>query len=271
MVSGIGSNGKGNLIGELNKNEKEKENLLGKIATGKRINKASDDAAGLAVVSALEAAGVQLSQAVQNNEDATSALNIADGASSQISDGLVRMQELAMESANGTLSDEQRNTNAVEFNALRDELTRTTRTTDFNGQNLIGGDQLTAQVGTDSSSDSQINISGTDLASQLSGLSSLDISTQAGAQSALKPLQDTSDQITKSRGDLGAATSRLQTAKANSESAAVANEGAAANIRDADIAESTAQLTAANIRSQANVAMQAHQKLTANNVLDLLR
>ena len=271
MVASIGGNGKGNLLGNLNQSNQEKENLFNQISSGKRINKANDDAAGLAIVAALEANVAQLEQATRNNQDAVSAINVAEGAASQVTEITSRMQELAMQSANGTYSDEQRAVNAQEFNALRDEISRITSTTEFNGKKLLGGDDLVAQVGTDSGADSQISVQGVNLASKLSGLSSLDISSQAGAQASLQALQDVNSQIASSRGELGAVTSRLQAAEANAASSAINSEEAAARIRDVDVADSTAKLTAANIRSQVGVALQAHQNLTTSNVLDLLR
>lgn len=271
MVSSIGGKSGSNLLGNLNKANNDQKNSYNKLSSGSRITSAKDDAAGLAILKALEAENSALGQAVRNNRDTVSALQIAESAAGQLNDIGTRMKELAMQSSNGVLSDTQRTALSTEFNALREEAGRIVETTEFNDTKLLQGDSITAQIGADGSASSQITVDGVDGSNLVSSISSLDISTQAGAQAALEPMDDFSSSVTQSRGNLGAATSRLQTSEQNTESMRVANEAAASQIRDVDVAQEVANLTSANIRADVGTALAAHQNNSASRILDLLK
>lgn len=257
-------------VRNLNKSLSSLSESFKKLSSGKRINSAKDDAAGQAIVAALEASVTSLSQASRNSADSQSALSIADGALSQISDISSRLKELATESANGTLSDEQRGALQTEYSQLTQEISRIAGSTEFNGQNLLDGGSFTSQVGTDSGPDSQISVEGTDVAAISTDVSLQNISTQAGAQAALASVDSLISNLASARGDIGAVVSRLDTASNNIATRKENEAAAAARIRDLDVAEETANLTAAKIKTDIGSAISAQANLNKKTVLDLL-
>jgi flagellin len=255
----------------LNNSMLQLNNALERLSSGKRINKAKDDAAGLAIAAQL-AANVSISlQGNRNAADAQSALQIADGSMSQLNNISTRMQELAAQSANGVLSDEQRQTLQTEYSQLSQEVQRITATTEFNGQKLLQDEGFTVQVGGDASADSQINVSGLDVNSLTSQMVSQDISTQAGAQAAMTEINTAIQNLSSARGSIGAITARLDAASSNNSTKAENEMTARSRIEDADIATEVANSTAARIRTQTAPALMAQSgRLNADIVLKLL-
>jgi flagellin len=243
-----------------------------RLSSGKSINKASDDPAGLAVLSQLDASVVSLGQASKNISDSSSALSVADGASSQIQNMTGRLQELATQAANGTISDSQRGALQQEFSALTQEIQRVGKTTEFNGIKPLDGGSFTTQVGTDSSSSSQIQSSGINVGDLVSNVASQDISTQAGAQAALSAVTDFSDSLSQARGeDIGSVQSRLESAQSTVETQAAGTQEAASRIGDANVAEEAANLAKNGILAQVSTALQTQAaNLDRNRVKALL-
>ena len=255
---------------QLNSILQNQKKTFDKLASGKRINSAADDPAGLAIAEALKTAVNTLGQASRNIGDVNSAAQIKESALNEIGNISSRLNELATQSANGTLSDTQRSALQQEFSALTQEVQRISQTTQFNGKNLLDGSSISAQVGTDSSADSQIVLQGTDVSTAILNVASQNISTSEGAKNALSSISNFSNEITSARGDIGAGVRRLEVA---SNSIAVERENSAAaesRIRDADIAQSVADKVRNDILSQSNTALQAQSKISAQNVLKLL-
>lgn len=240
------------------------------LASGKRINSASDDPAGLAIAKGLEAAVATLGQAQRNIADSTSSVEIADAALGSVSDITSRLSELAAQASNGTLSDQQRGALNIEYQQLSQEIQRIGATTEFNGTNLLTGDAFTSQVGIDSTANSQISIAGTNLASLAQSVTSQDITTQAGAQTALDQANAFIGTLAQARGQFGAVESRLERAYDNAGSAREKIAGAQSRIEDADIAQSAADKVANDIRQQTTTAIFAQANQTAKTVLQLL-
>lgn len=270
MASGYGS-GSSSISRQLNNAQNDLKKSFEKLSSGKRINKASDDAAGLAIAAQLQSDAVVLKQANRNIGDAQSAIDITDGALSQVGDITGRLQELATQSANGTLSDEQRTSLNNEFQQLTQEIQRIGATTEFNGKNLLGGEGITVQAGTDSSGNSQIATAAANVQQLSSTLSSLDVSTVQAATAALDAVKGFADSISSSRGELGSTSSRLQVADNNNEERRINSLQAESRIRDADIAQESANNIAASIKSQASVAISAQANLSTQKVLELLK
>lgn len=249
--SAITSNTTRNLNNALNDKSKSME----KLASGLRINKASDDAAGLAIATQLAASIDSLGQASRNVSDFSSAVQIADSAIGQIQEYTSKLAELATQAANGTVTD--RSAITATYEQYTQEIQRIIDTTEFNGNKLLQGTDLSAQIGTGSGSDSQLTVSIGDLSSLASTLSSQDLSTASGAQSALDAIGTISQSFSSRRGDLGAFQSRLDSVS-NSVSSQRLNETAAhSRIVDEDIADSVARSTSASIRAQASLAVLA--------------
>ncbi len=245
-----------------------------RLSSGLRIIRARDDASGLAIADTLRADQRIASVAIRNANDGISLISIADGALGEIGNVLQRMGELAEQSANGTLSSNQRSALQQEFVALGSEITRISETTSFNGLQLLSGAQaVSLQVGFDSTGNSQITFTGTNGTLESLGLAgaglknlSFSLNAAAGGQqaalSALDAVKLAIGSLTASRGTLGAAESRLNVAINNLQVARENFASAESQIRDVDVAEEAARLTRLNILQQAGAAVlaQANQQ-----------
>lgn len=236
--------------------------LLNKASSGKRINKASDDAAGLAIASKLASDEKLYSQANRNIADSQSALQIADGANEQLNSISTRMSELAAQASNGTLSDSQRQSLDQEFQALRQEAQRIQETTTFNGQNVLSN-SFTSQAGIDSSGNSQIQVSGS-----TASVPSDSIATQASAQAAIESVSSFRDSVTQARGNAGAVDARLSVAAANNSNAAENVAAARSRIEDADIGEVAAGI--ANESTKQKIATKVFKQASKEDEKNLL-
>jgi flagellin len=255
-----------------------------RLSSGLRINDAKDDAAGLAIAESLKADSRIASVAVRNANDGISVIAITDGAIGQITDILSRLAELAEQSANGVYSNVQRSALQLEFTALTSEISRIAETTEFNGLKLLsGGGTVAFQVGFDGSSLSQVTYSGIQATLQSMGLSdagssvhkfsiidgTLDAS-QSAARFAIDALRAAITSVTRNRGTLGAAESRLDISIKNLQVARENFMAAESAIRDADVAEEAAELARLNILQQAGVAIMAQANQQPSLALSLL-
>ncbi|MCA9493243.1 MAG: flagellin FliC [Myxococcales bacterium] len=240
-----------------------------RISSGLRINKASDDAAGLGMAENLDAEARGLRQAMRNANDGVSVIEVAEGAHGEVSNLVKRMRELAVQSSSETLADTERTYIQSEFTELSAEVERIAQVTEFNGQKIADGGaasgltQLNVQVGVNDSANDRIAIKITDLRATALGVDtgSIDLSTAAGAQTALTSLDTALDTLNTSRSDLGSVQSRLESAMRNLGTYTEHVEGAQSRIRDADFAYETAQMSKFQIMQQAGVAVlgQANQ------------
>ena len=255
-----------------------------RISSGIRINRGSDDAAGLAISEGLRSDIRTLRQAVRNANDGISLINVTEGALNEQSGILIRLRELASQAATGTVGSTERATIQLEFSALRNELDRIAQTTEFNGQKLIEGslastvtstNHILIQVGLDSTSHSRINLNTeVDLGAMTSsGLSihELSVTSADAALTALEQVNTSIGTLTAGRGKIGAVQNRL-IRTISTISIAVENLSAAESaIRDADIAEEVALLTRNQILVQAATAMVGQANLIPQSVLQLLQ
>jgi flagellin len=255
-----------------------------RLSSGQRINRASDDASGLAISSILRAEARIAGVAIRNANDGISATAIGNAAFDAITNILVRMSELAEQSANGTYSTNQRSPIQAEFAALGSEIERIALTARFNGIALLSSSgSLALQVGLNSGASSQINLpllngtlSGIRLA--LGGNSALSYSvidnsidnSQLAARTALEAVREALDDVTSKRGLIGGAERRLEFAINNLESARDNFIQAESRIRDADVATETANLVRLNILQQSGIAILAQANLQPQVALKLL-
>ncbi len=265
-----------NLLGGNNSTVNQTLNKLSesftKLTTGSRINKASSDPAGQAIASALESVIVQVGQASRNVGDAVSLVSIADGAAEQVQNLNTRLQELATQSANGTLSDGDRAALQAEYSSTVQEIQRIAETTQFNGINLLNGGSASIQVGVDSSANSSLSVAGLNIKELASSLASQNISTQGAAQAALDATQNFADTLSSQRSSaFGATQSRLDSIDSSLSAKRQTDQEALSRIQDADYAEEVAQATALMIRAQTGTALQAQTyNLNANVIKTLL-
>ena len=255
-----------------------------RIASGIRINRGADDAAGLAISEALRSDIRALRQAVRNANDGISLINVTEGALNEQSGILIRLRELSSQAATGTVGSTERATIQLEFNQLRKEIDRISATTEFNGQKLVDGslentvaaeNQISIQVGIDSSANSRINLNtevnlGAITASSLA-IDILAVTTAGAALTALDSINSAIAKVTAARGAIGAVQNRLVRTIANLSITVENLQSAESAIRDADIAAEVALLTRNQILVQAATAMVGQANLIPQSVLQLLQ
>jgi flagellin len=255
-----------------------------RLSSGQRINRASDDAAGLAIADSLRASQRVASVAIRNANDGISTIAIADGALGQIGGVLSRLAELAEQSANGVYSTTQRSALQNEFVALSSEIERIAVTTVFNGVTLLSGtSDIVLQVGFNAQSTSQIVLRNTQGTLAALGLApantsaltfSINASSADAAQSAsrlaLDGINNAITSLAVQRGNLGATESRLVVAINNLTVARENFAAAESRIRDVDVASEAAELTRLNILQQAGAAILAQANQQPQLALSLL-
>jgi flagellin len=245
---------------------------LARLSSGLRITRASDDAAGLAISERFRSEVRSLQQAQRNGMDGISMLQVAEGALNETSGLLVRMRELAIQSANGTLGAGERAVLDNEFQDLIVEIDRIAQVTEFNCTTLLNGaSTVTFQVGVNNTANDQISISGVDATATGVGVGALDVTTQGAAQSALATLDTAIDSVTSLRGGFGTAQNRLEST-IRSIAVAVENTSAAeSRIRDVDVASETAILTRNQVLQQAGISVLAQANVSTQSALSLLQ
>ena len=256
-----------------------------RLSSGQRINKASDDAAGLAIADSLRADQRVATVAIRNANDGISTIAIADSALGEISAVLTRLAELAEQSANGVFSVNQRSALSNEFVALASEVERIAASTEFNGVKLLsGGSSVVLQVGFDSGSTSQISYTGVQGTLASLGLAGSNSSAlvysingttiaegQSASRAALDAVNLAIESLASTRGRLGAAEARLRVAINNLSVARENFASAESRIRDVDVANEAAELTRLGILQQAGAAVLAQANQQPALALNLLR
>lgn len=241
---------------------------LGRLSSGRRINQASDDAAGLQIANNLRADIRVLNQARRNAGTGLAITNIADGSLNQASDLLTRAAEISLQASSGTTSDAGRDALNQELQGIFAELDSLGQNTRFDGRSLFGSD-LDVQVGEGSSE--KVNVSIDNLSSGDLGLAGIDLNDPAQASAAVSQITSAIEQVSASRGSIGATQQRLNTTIEQLQTRVIDIQSAESQIADADIAEEVVNLTKFKILSQANVSALAQgNNLKAQSVLSLL-
>ncbi|CAD85504.1 MAG TPA: flagellin domain-containing protein [Nitrosomonas europaea] len=258
----------------LNVSQNSLSTALQRLSSGLRINSAKDDAAGLAISERMTSQIRGMNQAARNANDGISLAQTAEGALVEIGNNLQRIRELAVQSANATNSEDDREALQKEVTQLIDEIQRVGEQTSFNGTKLLDGSFASQifQVGANEGE----TIDFTDIADvTASGLSvdSVDITGTDGtaAASVITTIDDALKIVNSTRADLGAIQNRFSSAIANLQTSAENLSASRSRIQDADFAAETAALTRAQILQQAGVAMLSQANALPNNVLSLLR
>ena len=273
----------------LAKNDRAMTQTMERLATGKRINSASDDAAGLAIASKLTSQVNGLNQAVRNGNDAIAMLQTADGAMIEVGNMLQRMRELAVQGGNGTLSQTDLDALDTEFVALRNEIERIADNTQWNGDNLLDGSAgtnglVTFQVGYEANQTITVNLGDLQTdgdAAYSAGIAaggiftndidSIVINTMADANTSLTALDVSIAGVDAKRATIGAAVNTLEYAVDNLANASQNTQAARSRISDADYASETTELARTQIIAQASTAMLSQANQAAQGVLALLK
>ena len=249
-----------------------------RLSTGLRINRAADDAAGLALSTTFKAQIRSISQAVRNANDAVSLLQTAEGGMTEMNNILLRMRELAEQSANEALGDTERGYLNDEYVALKSEITRISDVTEFAGKKLLDGtissSGVNFQVGFKNTANDRLSFSMNDTDAVALGLNTTgadSISTAALAQSALEVIdQSAITVVSDRRGSIGALQNRLEYTIANLTTTMENYQAANSRIEDADFALETATYVKNQILIQAGTSVLAHANLLPQQALALL-
>lgn len=242
-----------------------------RLSTGLRINKAGDDAAGLAVSERLKNQVRGLNQATRNSQDAISLIQTAEGALNETHSILARMRELAVQASNDTLTLIDRTNINAEYTQLSAEVTRISTATQYNGIALLGATaNLTFQIGANNGDTLVLatpNASGTTL-----GLgSTADVLSQANASAAISNLDTAINTVSSDRASLGALQNRLESVGRSLQIASENTSAANSRIADADVAASMSELVRSQILQQAGISVLAQANQAPSLVLQLLK
>ncbi len=244
----------------LSRNQRALDRSLARLSSGLRIVRASDDAAGLAISESLRAQTRSLAMARRNAHDGISMAQTAEGALNETHTMLMRMRELSIQSANGTMDTTQRGMINDEFVALREEIDRIADVTEFNGMLLLdAAGSVDLQVGIYAASENQIAVTleSAHVADLAAGLETASVGTAAGALASLDLLDTAITDVAEVRGNFGVIQNRLEVTIDRLHSAEENLTAAESRIRDADVAAETTGMTRGQILLQAGVAMLA--------------
>jgi flagellin len=233
------------------------EKAMERLSSGKRINSAADDAAGMAVAAKLRADLSSLNQAVRNANDAISLVNTYDGASAEIETILVRMRELAVQATNGTYTATDKTNAQKEVTALIAEVERIADNTQFNRTKIADASTANVSIGLD------------DLQTAALGISGVDIST--GASAAVATIDTALDNLAGARAEAGAFVNRLNHTISTQQNVAQRTAEALSGIEDADYAAESAAVARGMVLAQAGTAMLAQANQSPQYILTLLR
>jgi len=281
----------------LTESRADMERAMERLSSGKRINSAMDDAAGLTIAHSLDAKVTSLNMAARNANDGISLINLAEGALDEVTTMLIRMRELATQAINGTYGTTDRANLDLEYQALADEITRISDNTFFNGVSVIGAAAtLVFQVGHNSTD--VITLATLDMAAESLGSTVHTVSgtavtyyvddmalttagvgttiyasgvTAKGAAHALAVLDKAIADVDNYRATLGATANRMEHSAANLYTRIENQMAAKSRIEDADFAVESANLARAQVLQQAGTAMLAQANASSQNVLSLLK
>jgi flagellin len=265
----------------LTANNDRLENSIKQVASGQRFQQAGDDSASFSISQTLRSDNLVLRQASRNANDAIALVNTAEGSVGEVSSILIRLRELAQQSASGTISNTDRESVQLEFNQLREELDRIANTTEFNGQKLLEGslsrgasNPYVIQTGLDGSASNRFNLNEIleidDLRSAATGLDQLSVNTQEGALAAGGAIETLIDDVIETRSRVSVAAARLASTVSHLDRSVEENTRADSILSDADLGESFANLTRFQIQVQASTAMIGQANLNPQSVLQLL-
>ena len=242
---------------------------LEKLSSGLRVNRASDDAAGLSISERLRTQTRGLAQAQRNAQDGISLINTAEGAMNEIHDILQRMRELAVQSANGTLTTADRSATNAEFTAIRAEIDNIANYSTFNGKSLINGaGTFTFQVGANQGQTFAVTTA--DVRATALTINASTVTDVASASTALGSIDAAIAQVSTQRSNLGAASNRLEHVINNTGVSRENLLAAESRIRDVDMASEMTEMTRRQILLQSGTAMLSQANMTGQAILGLL-
>ena len=257
-------------------NSRSMSDAMEKLSTGKRINNAGDDAAGLSISSRMTSQIKGLNQAVRNANDAISMIQTAEGALTEVTNMLQRMRELSVQSANGTNSSNDRSALQSEFEALQSEISRISNNTEWNSKTLFGsangtGSSVGFQIGANSSQTLTVEFSTLSTNALAGSALVANTSLSAASAHAQTTLDSVISNINSLRGTFGAVMNRLTYTADNLANVSMNTAASRSRILDTDYAQETTELARTQIIQQAATAMLAQANQAPSSVLSLLK
>lgn len=259
----------------LSTNYQNQNKSLERLASGSRINRAGDDAAGLAISEKLKANIRSMKQASRNANDGISMIQVAEGAMNEVSNILIRLRELSIQGASDTIGDTERGFVNKEVQNLKSEIDRISNSTEFNGTKLLNGSAppLEIQVGVKNDPELDRLVFESDkLVSNLGalGIDGVATDTKESSQANLEQLDNAINMVNENRSNLGALQNRLGSTINNLAIYRENLESANSRIRDTDMAEETSELVRNNILTQSNIAILGQANQNPQSALKLL-
>lgn len=248
---------------------------LEKLSSGKRITKAADDAAGLAIATNLEAQTKGLRQASRNANDGISLVQTAEGGLNEVSNILTRMRELTVQAASDTVGEQERGFLDKEYQQLVQEVDRISASTTFNGAQLLNGEgngEMDFQVGAFSGEQNQITFDSDESNATASaiGIDGSGIDDKGTALDSIEVIDEAINQVSGQRATLGAVQSRLESTVSNLSVQTVNQDAARSVIQDVDVAEESAKLAASSVVKQAGISTLAQANALPNQAMRLI-
>ncbi len=270
MVNSINSSF--NASYQISNAQKGADTSSSRLSSGRRINSAKDDAAGLSISDGMNSQVRGLNQAMRNANDGISMAQTADGALGESTDILQRMRELAVQSSNGTYNANDRKSINDEFSQLQSELDRIAGTTEFNGKKVLDGSLesgVNFQVGANPQDSISVSLSGA--TQEDLGTESLNVLTSGNAQDAIGAIDEALSSVSGVRGELGSVLNRFESTISNLGNVSENIAASESRIGDADVAAEVSNMLKNRILEQAGVSIQAQANKRAGNLLALLQ
>jgi len=261
---------------QLQKGQQALSESLERLSTGKRINKAADDASGMVIANTLKSQAKGFGQAIKNSNDAISITQIADGALGQASEIIQNIREKAIQAANGSQSPESRLAIQADIDTALESIENIAQDTSFNGQKLLSGNFSNKQFQTGGSSGETLTISlGSIDPSQithdtLGTLSQIDLSTQVGAQNAIQVADAALEYVDQQRSQVGSNENQLKSTINTLSNAMINSFSAESEIQDLDYAEESMILNKIKLLGKTQAFAQSQANTSAKNILNVL-
>jgi len=274
-TTGIGGASRGRQA--LNRTNNSLKKILERLATGQRINRASDDAAGLSISEQLRTQIRGFKMASRNVADAMSALNIADGTANETTAILQRQRELTIQARNDTLTDDQRQILDTEYQQLSEELNRIAGSSQFNRQNVADGTDLAdgdgeIQAGPNAGAENVVALPEIDISADGLGITPTSIESAASAENALSVIDTALNNLGTQRSQIGATVNRFESIQNNLDVASVNTQAAESVLRDQDMASGISELTRQRLLQEGGMAaFSRFQEISASHLLGLLQ
>ena len=231
-----------------------------KLASGNKINRSADDAAGLSISEKMLKQIQGINKAIDNSSDGMSMTNVADGAMDEVGGMLQRLNELAIQGSNGTLGADERSAINAEAGQLLSDINRVSGSTTFNEMHIMDGGSADIQAGTDNTSANRVTVSMQSMDANTLGVGGIDLSTAEGSRAALTPISDAIKTLQDQRSGLGAQYNRMSSTSRNLANVAENTTAAYSRVKDTDMASEMMKLRKNQLLNKAQQQMAQKNK-----------